>query len=145
MKREFWVKMEFADFCSHYLNMTQKEVFKDVKQSMADMMSGNSAGKSFGEKMVAKARERLAKLGPINSENGKKGSNAKWNKIPLPKNKQEVIEFAIDNGLDHDDASTWAEQNLRERRGMDKDGNPILNWKGALTNYCKAMDKKRSA
>ena len=145
MKREFWVKMEFADFCSHYLNMTQKEVFMDVKQSMADMMSGNSAGKSFGSKMVAKARERLAKLGPINSENGKKGADAKWNKIPLPKNKQEVIEFAIDNGLDPDDASTWAEQNLKERRGKDKDGNPILNWKGALTNYCKAMERKRSA
>lgn len=145
MKREFWVKMEFADFCSHYLNMTQKEVFMDVKQSMADMMSGNSAGKSFGAKMVAKARERLAKLGPINSENGKKGAYAKRNKIPLPKNKQEVIEFASDNGLDTDDASTWAEQNLKERRGMDKDGNPINNWKGALTNYCKAMEKKRSA
>lgn len=145
MKREFWVKMEFADFCSHYLNMTQKEVFKDVKQSMADMMSGNAAGKSFGAKMVAKARERLAKLGPINSENGKKGADAKWNKIPLPKTKQEVIEFAIDNGLDPDDSSTWAEQNLRERHGKDKDGNPILNWKGALINYCKAMESKRSA
>ena len=145
MKREFWVKMEFAEFCSHYLNMTQKEVFMDVKQSMADMMSGNSAGKSFGAKMVAKARERLAKLGPINSENGKKGADAKWNRIPLPKNKQEVIEFAADNGLDCDDASTWAEQNLKERRGMDKDGNPINNWKGALTNYCRAMKKKRSA
>lgn len=145
MKREFWVKMEFADFCSHYLNMTQKEVFDDVKQSMADMMSANSAGKSFGAKMVAKARERLARLGPINSENGKKGADAKWNRIPLPKNKQEVIDFAVDNGLDTDDASTWAEQNLRERNGKDKDGNPIMNWKGALTNYCKAMKSKRSA
>ena len=142
MKREFWVKMEFAEFCSHYLNMTQKEVFNDVKESMADMMLGNSAGKSFGAKMVAKARERLAKLGPINSENGKKGSNAKYG-IPLPKNKQEVIEFAIDNGLDTDDASTWAEINLKERRGKDKDRNPINNWKGALTNYCKAMADKR--
>ena len=137
--------MEFVDFCSHYLNMTQKEVFEDVKQSMADMMSGNSSGKSFGAKMVAKARERLAKLGPINSENAKKGADAKWNRIPLPKNKHEVIEFAADNGLDVDDASTWAEQNLRERRGKDKDGKPIDNWKGALVNYCKAMSKRRSA
>ena len=62
-----------------------------------------------------------------------------------PKDKHEVIEFAIDNGLDPDDASTWAEQNLRERRGRDKDGNPINNWKGALTNYCKAMKTRRSA
>lgn len=77
-------------------------------------------------------------------ENGMKGGRPP-SKVALPKNKQEVIEFAADNGLDTDDASTWAEQNLRERRGKDKDGKPIDNWKGALVNYCKAMKKKRSA
>lgn len=63
--------------------------------------------------------------------------------VQLPRNKQEVVEFAIDNGLDTDDASTWAEINLKERKGKDKDGKPIMNWKGALTNYCKAMADKR--
>jgi len=77
-------------------------------------------------------------------ENGKKGGRPPVF-IPLPKGKQEVIEFAADNGLDVDDASTWAEQNLKERHGKDKDGNLIKNWKGALMNYCKAMKKKRSA
>ena len=63
--------------------------------------------------------------------------------VQLPRNKQEVIEFALDNGFDTDDASTWAEINLKERKGKDKNGKPILNWKGALTNYCKAMADKR--
>lgn len=90
------------------------------------------------------ALELAEKAYKASAENGKKGGRPPV-KIPLPKNKQEVIEFAIDNKLDPDDASTWAEQNLRERLGRDKDGNPILNWKGALTNYCKAMERKRSA
>lgn len=78
------------------------------------------------------------------AEEDRKSSTSPSN-VKLPRTKQEVIEFAIDNGLDPDDASTWAEQNLKERHGMDKDGNQIMNWKGALTNYCKAMKKKRSA
>lgn len=61
----------------------------------------------------------------------------------LPRNKEEVRLFAIDNGLDVDDANDWAEMNLRERHGRDKDGKPIRNWKGAILNYCKAMAAKR--
>ena len=61
----------------------------------------------------------------------------------LPRNKEEVRLFAIDNGLDVDDANDWAEMNLRERHGRDKDGMPIRNWKGAILNYCKAMAAKR--
>ena len=61
----------------------------------------------------------------------------------LPRNKEEVRLFAIDNGLDVDDANDWAEMNLRECHGRDKDGKPIRNWKGAILNYCKAMAAKR--
>ena len=88
--------------------------------------------------------EEAEKIYTQRTSDGKKGGRPPA-KCQLPKNKQEVIEFAIDNNLDPDDASTWAEQNLRERRGRDKDGNPINNWKGALTNYCKAMKTRRSA
>jgi hypothetical protein len=90
------------------------------------------------------ALELAEKAYKASAENGKKGGRPPV-KIPLPKNKQEIIEFAVDNGLDPDDASTWAEQNLKERKGKDKDGNPIMNWKGALTNYCAAMKTRRSA
>lgn len=134
--------MEFTDFCSHYLNMSQKEVFDDVRQSMADLMSGNSKGNSFGAKMVAKARERLAKLGPINTANGKNGGRPPV-RIPLPKDKQEVLNFAADHGLDIIDAGNWYEANIVERKGHDKYGKPIDNWKGAVTNNDKTMKEKR--
>lgn len=63
---------------------------------------------------------------------------------PLPKNKEEVRTFALDNGLDIDDALEWAELNLKERRGKDKSGRPITNWKGAVIRWCGARKKKRS-
>jgi hypothetical protein len=90
------------------------------------------------------ALELAEKAYKASAENGKKGGRPPV-KTPLPKNKQEVIEFAIDHNLDPDDASTWAEQNLKERKGKDKFGNRIENWKGALINYCKSETAKRSA
>ena len=63
---------------------------------------------------------------------------------PLPKNKEEVRTFALDNGLDIDDALEWAELNLKERHGKDKSGRPITNWKGAVIRWCGAKKKKRS-
>ena len=139
----FWAKVMFEDFTNHYRKLDKEQVFADVVKSMDDLYERNPEGDSFGAFMVRLSLGRAEQY-PKASDNGKKGGRPPI-KTKLPKNKQEVIEFAIDNGLDCDDASTWAEQNLKERRGKDKDGNPILNWKGALTNYCKAMERKRSA
>ena len=139
----FWAKVMFEDFTNHYRKLDKEQVFADVVKSMDDLYERNPEGDSFGAFMVRLSLGRAEQY-PKASDNGKKGGRPPI-KTKLPKNKQEVIEFAIDNGLDPDDASTWAEQNLKERRGRDKDGNPILNWKGALTNYCKAMERKRSA
>lgn len=139
----FWAKVMFEDFTNHYRKLDKEQVFADVVKSMDDLYERNPEGDSFGAFMVRLSLGRAEQY-PKASDNGKKGGRPPI-KTKLPRNKQEVIEFAIDNGLDPDDASTWAEQNLKERRGRDKDGNPILNWKGALTNYCKAMERKRSA
>lgn len=63
--------------------------------------------------------------------------------IPLPKDKAEVIAFAEDNGLDVDDALEWAEINLKERKGKDKNGEPIMNWQAALKGYCNSKELNR--
>ena len=139
----FWAKVMFEDFTNHYRKLDKEQVFADVVKSMDDLYERNPEGDSFGAFMVRLSLGRAEQY-PKASDNGKKGGRPPI-KTKLPRNKQEVIEFAIDNGLDPDDASTWAEQKIKERRGRDKDGNPILNWKGALTNYCKAMERKRSA
>ena len=60
-----------------------------------------------------------------------------------PRDFEEVKDFIAQNGLDYDDARLWWERNYVERNGMDKDGKPIKNWKGALVNACKAEETKR--
>lgn len=60
-----------------------------------------------------------------------------------PRDFDEVKDFIAQNGLDYDDARLWWERNYVERDGIDKDGKPIKNWKGALVNACKAEETKR--
>lgn len=141
----WWTKMlHKEDFCAHFCEMTDAEIVADIRKSIASFLQQRDDGEDFGARMVRKAKDRLEKKSLVYVENGKKGGRPPV-KCQLPKNKQEVIDFAIDNGLDTDDASTWAEQNLKERKGKDKFGNRIENWKGALINYCKSETAKRSA
>lgn len=60
-----------------------------------------------------------------------------------PRNFDEVRDFAEAQGLDYDDMRLWWQRNYVERDGIDKDGKPIKNWKGALVNACKAEETKR--
>ncbi len=60
-----------------------------------------------------------------------------------PRNFDEVRDFAEAQGLDYDDMRLWWQRNFVERDGIDKDGKPIKNWKGALVNACKAEETKR--
>ena len=64
-------------------------------------------------------------------------------RIPAPRDKHEVLDFAEDNGLDVEDARLWYERNYVERPGCDKDGEVIRNWRGALINACKADAARR--
>ena len=63
---------------------------------------------------------------------------------PLPKSPDDVMDMAFKFNLDYDDAHQWWFMTMEERRGKDRWGNPIWNWKGALINYCKAMAAKRA-
>lgn len=65
--------------------------------------------------------------------------------IPAPRDRQEVFDFAAEQGLDYDYTRLWWERNFVERDGMDKDGKRFANWKGALINACKSETKRRSA
>lgn len=56
----------------------------------------------------------------------------------------EVYEFAEEWHLDDIDCREWWEMTVRDRGGCDRDGNPILNWKGAVKRYCAAKAKRRA-
>lgn len=141
---KFWCRVLFKEFIRHFRKLTDEQIVEDIRKSMDDLEDMVQDSGTFGSKMVGwsvgRADEPFAKAA---RENGKKGGRP-VSSCPLPKNKSEVIDFASDNGLDVDDASEWAEINLKERKGKDASGKPIKNWKGALVNYCKAMKEKRS-
>lgn len=140
-KRELfsWFKFYPSDWLD-VLTMTEIDAGKRFK-TMITRLSSNKAPEGSIEKSMIdeskyfsdKQRERVMK---------------RWNKNkaePLPRNKQEVIEYAEDNSLDVDDALEWAQINLKDRGGKDKDGNPIRNWKMACSAYCAAMRNKRNS
>lgn len=56
----------------------------------------------------------------------------------------EVYEFAEEWHLDDIDCREWWEMTVRDRGGCDREGNPILNWKGAVKRYCAAKAKRRA-
>lgn len=138
-----YTKICFIEFVSHFNSLDDNQVVRDIRKSIEDVERMNPSGTSFGSKMVREAMERRKSPAAVASrENGKKGGRPPVT-IGLPRNKDEVIDFAVQNGLDVDDALKWAQINLKERKGRDKDGKLIRNWKGACYNYCKAKELKR--
>ena len=64
---------------------------------------------------------------------------------PLPRSPDDVQDIVFKCNLDGDDAYQWWQLTMVERHGRDRWGNPIMNWPGALINYCKTMSSKRLA
>ena len=142
-KTPWWCKLEFLEFSRHYIGMTDKQIVDDVRRSIESLCKENTKGNDFGSFLVRKALNRIeSKAATASRENGKNGGRPPV-RIPLPKDKQEVLNFAADHGLDTFDASEWYEINIKGRGGYDKNGKPIYNWPGALTNHCKAMEANR--
>lgn len=170
LKDRFWAKVLFSQFIKHYRKMTPEQKVADIDASMDALEELDDTGDSFGAKMVRWSMERVNQY-PKASENGKKGGRPKKNSSEQeearqnqrggegslrlgghvtpsltcrpPRDFEEVKDFIAQNGLDYDDARLWWERNYVERDGIDKDGNPIKNWKGALVNACKAEETKR--
>lgn len=101
---------------------------------------------SFGDAMRKEAIDFTMQR--IN--NGRKGGisraiNAgqiiKQSAPPSPPTKEEVYAFAEEHHLDDIIAREWFEMH-QERGFKDKNGKSIVNWKGALTRYCKAREDK---
>lgn len=63
----------------------------------------------------------------------------------LPKSMAEVSDFACSENLDYDDCRLWWEQNFVERKGKDKEGKMITNWRGALIRFCESAKRKRES
>lgn len=152
MKRPWWVKIFFDDFCSHYFGMNEEDIVKDVKDSIKALLEKDPSGNSLGAKMVRQATERVAQK----SETYRNNVNSRWHpesqpKAPAPKSApakfpsvSEVYDFALLNGLDSADARDFYEMTFTERGGKDINGKPVMNWKGMLKRFCDSRAKRRN-
>lgn len=112
--------------------MTEAEIVEDVRASMDDLETANISGNSFGAWMVRVAEERRQAYSERNKANGQKGGRPRKSLLPT---KDEIYAFAVEAGLDEGFAREWYELSIKERKGRDRDGNPIANWQAALTGY----------
>lgn len=85
-------------------------------------------------------RKRRAAGSPLNPGTGPSPAARS-----LPKSMAEVADFATSEGLDYDDCRLWWEQNFVERKGKDKEGRKITNWRGALIRFCASAKRKRES
>ena len=119
------------------------KVAEAYRQLVYELVTGDYSEGSAASRM----RDEAAKMVEARTERAKAAAAARWGppaeSIPLPRKKQEVIDFAIDKGLDLSDVEQWIAMSLKERRGRDRDGKTIKNWKGALTKFCQKMADKR--
>lgn len=151
MKRPWWVKIFFDDFCSHFYAMNDEEIVKDIRDSVKALLEKNQQGTSFGAMMVREASSRVAQK----SETYRQNVNQRWHpeiKIPVKDeippvapSVQSIYDFARLHGLDEVDARDFYEMTFVERGGKDRDGNPVKNWQGMLKRFCQSREKKRMA
>lgn len=146
----YWAKVLFKEFIRHYRKLSDEEIIKDVKDSMDDLDDLNDSGSSFGSKMVSWSLDRKTSAAATASRaNGKLGGRPSKNggknggRSPVPADKQDVIDFAVEHGLDVDDAvQTWFM--TTERGGKTRDGKKILNWNGYLVQSCRTIRENRA-
>lgn len=140
-KRFYWFKfypLKWIDVFS----MTDEQAGERFKKALKRLMENDSPEGTPEFEMIKESAQYSERQKKRIDEYWKR-KNEEKGRIALPKSRQEVIDFALDSGLDVDDAVQWAEINLKERKGHDKDGNKIMNWKAACSAYCGTMAKKR--
>lgn len=143
-KDAFWAKVMFREFIGHYVDMSDKERAEDIKKSISALIRLDPSGTSFGAYMVQLAGDRMAERSAEASRaNGSLGGRPrKQPSGPMPKDKETVIDFAVQNSLDVADAVECFEA-TKERDGKDKDGKCVNDWKGFVFKWSKSRKENR--
>lgn len=171
-KDRFWAKVLFKEFIRHFRKMTPEQKVADIDESMDALEELDDSGDSFGAKMVRWSMERVEQY-PMARENGKKGgrprkdsssqedareseqregdtgpvdsmgrTDAPSRTLPLP-TWESFLSYVDGEGLDYSDAREWWEMTMVDRKGHDRSGKPIGNWKGALKRFCTTKTTNR--
>ena len=91
-KESYWAKVLFREFVSHFIEMSDEQIVKDVKKSIVALTKLSCDGDSFGSKMVAWANERRMKY-QSSAANGAFGGRPKKNGVQNEEKKPEQLVY----------------------------------------------------
>lgn len=97
---------------------------------------------SSSQEDARESEQREGDTGPVDSMGR---TDAPSRTLPLP-TWEDFLSFVDGEGLDYTDAREWWEMTMVDRKGHDRNGKPIGNWKAALKRFCAAkINNRRSA
>lgn len=146
-----WIKLPIIDFVRKVYEFKDNPV--EGWNWIMDFANALMLGKSdcsceLAERVIKESQDFVAKKseagrigGRASAESRKARTGTPDNRLPTPTN---VYDFAEAEGLDPNDARDWYEMTIVDRVGLDRNGNPITNWKGALKRFCKNRAARRS-
>lgn len=122
---------------------SDSEITSAFRQLIYELLTKDFKEGSIASKMNEEAERMIA----ARREKSSKAAKKRWEKtfksrIPLPQ-WEAFQEFVNDNGLDYEDAHQWWDMTVVDRKGYDRDGNPIMDWRGALVGFCESKKRKR--
>ena len=140
-----WVKLPIFDFVRKVYEFRDKpdEGWKWVMDFANALMLGRTdSGCELASRVIAEAMDFASKK----SEAGRLGGIASARARASGKNMtvEQVYDFARENGLDEADARDWYEMTIVDRGGKTRNGDTIVNWKGACKRFCTARAKARN-
>lgn len=124
-----------------------RDTFMSTKASYDKWVeNGKNGGRprkdSSSQEDARESEQREGDAGPVDSMGR---TDAPSRTLPLP-TWENFLSFVDGEGLDYSDAREWWEMTMVDRKGLDRYGKPIGNWKAALKRFCAAkINNRRSA
>ena len=121
-----------------------RDIYMKAKAAYdASSENGKKGGRprkdSSSQEDARESEQREGDTGPVDSMGR---TDAPSRTLPLP-TWEDFLSFVDGEGLDYTDAREWWEMTMVDRKGHDRNGKPIGNWKGALKRFCTTKTANR--
>jgi hypothetical protein len=143
-----WVALPIIDFVRivHEFGDDGDAALRWLHRFANDLLFANfSTDDEFAKELLMDAREKYIRRSNAGKMGGRPPRStpdaSEGRGLPKP---EQVYDFARENGLDEMDARDWYEMTIVDRGGKTRNGDPIVNWKGACKRFCTARAKARN-
>lgn len=121
MKDIWWASVVFREFSSHFIEMSDEEIVRDIRASLIALVKLDDSGNSIGAAMVKIAKMRLQGSAAKTSQaNGRKGGRPRKNPDALVSRPKSLPGTSSGNGeaLNDEGATAPAGQSFEARQAI---------------------------